>query len=96
MATPVYDPLLDEVVMHDHTVDLDSRYVNVDGDTMIGDLVFPVTGYLMVDSNGVYWRVTIGIDGELITSSETYIPNAIITELGEYLLTEAGEYLIQE
>lgn len=87
---PTYDALLDEVVLHDH------GSLPLSGGTLTGDLVFPATGYLMVDSDGVYWRVTVDTDGVLTTASETYIPNALMTELGEYLLTEAGEYLIQQ
>ncbi len=90
-AKYIYDPLLGKGVLHDHADKL-----GLSGGTLTGDLTFPVTGYLMVDSNGAYWRVTIGTDGALTTTSETYIPNALMTELGEYLLTEAGEYLIQQ
>jgi hypothetical protein len=47
------------------------EFVNKSGDTITGDIVFPVSGYLMRDANGVRWRVTIGIDGVLTTSEIT-------------------------
>lgn len=72
------------------------EFVAVSGDTMTGDLQFPVSGFLMEDNNGVIWRVTIGTDGAIVTESGSAIPNAMLTELSEYLLTEAGAYLIQE
>ena len=71
---PVYDALLDEVVLHEHgagdTVDL-TGYVQKAGSTMTGDLYFPANGYVMLDSNGVRWRVTVGTDGALTTTAIT-------------------------
>lgn len=49
----------------------DSRYVNITGDTMTGDLNFPSTGYVMRDSNGLRWRVTIGTDGAFVINAIT-------------------------
>lgn len=46
----------------------ESKFVAVAGDTMTGDLNFPATGYVMRDTNGVRWRVTVGTDGALITT----------------------------
>lgn len=49
MLTPVFDPAIDEnLVMHSHAeadlgAVLDSRYVNVTGDTMTGALVITPT-----------------------------------------------------
>lgn len=46
---------------------LDSRFVNVDGDTMTGDLRFPETGFLMNDGTNL-WRVTVNTSGALVTT----------------------------
>jgi len=58
----------------------DNRYVKKSGDTMTGDLNFPVTGYLMTDSNGVKWRVTVGTSGNLTTT--LYVVDTIGTPMG--------------
>lgn len=47
----------------------ESQFVAVEGDTMEGDLEFPATGFLMTDSNGIKWRVTIGTDGAIVTTA---------------------------
>ena len=43
MGSPIYDKLLGEIIMHDHSESdlgaiLDSRYVNVTGDNLEGNL----------------------------------------------------------
>lgn len=44
---------------------LDDCYVNVDGDTMTGDLGFPVLGFIMIDSVTLTrYRITL-INGSL-------------------------------
>ena len=54
--------------------DNDARYVKKSGDTMTGDLNFPVLGYVMRDSNGVRWKVTIGTDGAIVTTPVATTP----------------------
>lgn len=54
------------------TDDFDSRYVNVTGDTMTGDLEFPVTGFIM-DDGASLWRVTIDDTGALVTTVEAVV-----------------------
>lgn len=52
MTTPQFDPLLDDLISHSHeasdisdlTATLDSRYVNVTGDTMTGALTVSLSG----------------------------------------------------
>ena len=72
-----YDKLLDELLLHTHSADdlsdvsaLDNRYVNVVGDTMSGDLIFSdaTKGIILLDMNGVQWRVTVDTTGALVTS----------------------------
>ena len=46
---------------------LDSRYVNVSGDTMTGDLNIEDNELLITSPNGSSWTVTVGNDGNLIT-----------------------------
>ena len=71
MATsPVYDALLDEVVMHDHGATT-GDYLPLAGGTLTGDVNYPATGWVMLDSNGVRWRVTVNTDGSLQTTAIT-------------------------
>jgi len=72
-----YDKLLDELLLHTHSADdlsdlsvLDSRYVNVVGDVMTGDLIFgnATNGIILRDINGVQWRVTVNTTGALVTT----------------------------
>lgn len=65
----VFDPLLEDVVMHDHTDKL-----NLSGGIVSGDITYPATGYIMKDSNGVRWKVTVGTDGALITTAVATTP----------------------
>lgn len=60
----------------------DTRYVNVTGDIMTGDLIFPATGFVMKDTNGVQWRVTVETSGNLTTTeivtSDPYFPYGLL------------------
>lgn len=38
------------------------------GGTITGDVTFPVTGFLMTDSSGNTWRVTINTSGAIVTT----------------------------
>ena len=67
----VYDKLVNKLLLHDHTGALDSRYVNVTGDTMFGNLDMGGNSILMTDNNGIKWRITVNTDGVLITTQET-------------------------
>ena len=49
----VYDKLVNKLLLHDHTGALDSRYVNVTGDTMFGNLDMGGNSILMTDNNGM-------------------------------------------
>ena len=49
-------------------------YVKISGDTMTGDLEFPATGYIMKNTNGVRYRVTITTDGVLTTTPMATTP----------------------
>lgn len=68
MANPVYDALLDEVVLHDHGATV-GDYLPLAGGTVTGDVNYPLTGYVMKDSNNVRWRVTVNTDGSLVTTA---------------------------
>lgn len=91
----VFDKLLSKPLLHKHKAsdisDGDDRWVNVSGDTMEGDLIFPVTGFIMTDSNGEQWRVTIGTDGTL-TTTMIQVDNLLL-ESGDLLLLENGNGL---
>lgn len=65
MATkPVYDPLLDEVVFHDH-----SDKLGLSGGTLTGDLVIPATGVIWIDETNVKrYRTVMTVDGALKTT----------------------------
>lgn len=63
MATPAYDANLDDLVIHDH-----AEKLSLSGGTMTGDLIFPVTGFVMIDADGFYWRITINTDGALVAT----------------------------
>ena len=52
---------------------LDERYVNVTGDTMTGDLIFPATGFILTDQNGVQWRATAYAFGDTANVNLTKI-----------------------
>lgn len=52
-------------------VEADLLYVKKAGDTMQGDLIFPVNGFIMTDANNIQWRVTIDTTGHLVTSPLT-------------------------
>jgi hypothetical protein len=88
----VYDKLLKTPLLHEHKagdiVDGDSRWINASGDTMEGDLIFPVTGFIMTDANGTQWRVTIGTDGALITTQ--------ILTLLDYQFQDGAQYEFQD
>ena len=47
----------------------ESQFVEISGDTMTGDLNFPVTGFVMRDSNNLRWRVTVNTEGALVTTA---------------------------
>ena len=49
-------------------VGLVGKYVEKAGGTMTGDLVFPVTGFIITDSNTTQWRVTVETTGNLTTT----------------------------
>lgn len=73
----VHDKLLGKELLHKHTAEdvtgltssLDDTYVNVTGDTMVGDLRFPPEGFLMSDGTNL-WRVTIDTNGAIVTTPE--------------------------
>lgn len=62
------------VVFHDHGIEdlpmttLDSRYVNITGDTMTGDLDLQEHFLVLKASDGSRWRVSVETDGALRTS----------------------------
>lgn len=74
--------------------DADDRFVNTTGDTMTGQLVFPVGGFRMVDTNSVYWDVTIDTSGRLVTSVVAATGDAFLVETGDFLLLETGDNLL--
>ena len=49
-------------------------YLPLAGGTLTGDLTYPATGYIMTDTNGVKWRVTVGTDGTLTTNPVATTP----------------------
>lgn len=49
----------------------DARYLKLTGGTMTGDEIFPANGYIMTDSGGVQWRVTVDTTGHLVTTKIT-------------------------
>lgn len=54
-VVPFYDRILDELRETGGAItqsDADARYVNVAGDTMVGDLNFPATGFTIVSASG--------------------------------------------
>ena len=67
----VYNPITGKLDVSQTTNSLDTRYVNVPGDTMVGNLDMQGNSILMTDNNNVSWRITINTDGVLITQSET-------------------------
>lgn len=70
MATlvPFYDRILDELREQEGLTQdqADTRYVNISGDTMTGDLNFPVNGIVLSDGSG-NWRVTLDATGHFVT-----------------------------
>lgn len=42
--------------------------ITASGGTFTGDVTFPVTGFIMVDSDGVRWRITIDTLGSLVST----------------------------
>jgi len=48
------------------TTSLDDTYVNTSGDTMTGDLEYPVTGFIM-NCGSKRYRVTVDCLGALVT-----------------------------
>jgi hypothetical protein len=46
-------------------------YLPLAGGTLTGDVDFPANGYVMRDSNGLRWRVTVSTDGTLTTTALT-------------------------
>jgi len=69
MGSPIYDKLLGEIIMHDHSESdlgaiLDSRYVNVTGDNLEGNLTADagvlIDGY---DVSVEFASIDTGIDG---------------------------------
>jgi hypothetical protein len=67
-SKPVYDPLLGKMVMHDHGATA-GDYLPLTGGTIAGDVNYPLTGFVMKDSNNVRWRVTVNTDGSLQTTA---------------------------
>lgn len=61
---------------------LDIAGLSASGGNVTGDITFPVTGYLMTDSDGKLWRITIGTDGSLIIQSAT-VPTTGQPETGQ-------------
>ena len=49
---------------------LDSRYVNLSGDTMTGILNVSNYGIILKDSDGVNWLMTVDTDGAIITTRQ--------------------------
>jgi hypothetical protein len=45
------------------------------------ETTFPVTGFIMVDSNGVRWRITIDTTGALVSSIMTGSPMGLLLSL---------------
>jgi hypothetical protein len=69
-AKAIYDPLLGKIVYHDHGA-TSGDYLPLAGGILTGDVTYPATGYIMLDSNGVRWRVTMNTDGSLQTTAIT-------------------------
>jgi hypothetical protein len=44
-----------------------NRYLPIAGGAMTNDLIYPGNGYLILDTNGETWRVTILSDGTIVT-----------------------------
>lgn len=78
------------------TSSYDGRYVNVSGDTMGGYLMFPVGGFLMEDTSGQLWIVTIDSSGALVTTKYVVVLNYLLYEDGSGFLLEDGTKLVLE
>lgn len=67
------DKILGKPLLHSHKVsditDADSTYVNVSGDVVTGDIIFPSTGMILKDSNNLRWRLTVDTTGALTTTA---------------------------
>ena len=50
---------------------LDDWYVNVEGDTMTGQLNMQDNAIILQDSNGANWLLTVNTDGALVTTQQT-------------------------
>ena len=48
--------------------ELDTRFVNVSGDTMTGNLVLGTHFLSLTDSNGVVWHFTVDTSGAIVTA----------------------------
>lgn len=70
-------------------------FVHISGDTMTGDLIFPVTGFIMTDPNGVQWRVTIDILGSIVTTQIVVSTAFLLLETGNFILLETGDKIIE-
>jgi hypothetical protein len=67
-AKAIYDPLLGKIVYHDHGA-TSGDYLPLAGGTLTGDVNYPLTGFVMKDSNNIRWRVTVNTDGSLETTA---------------------------
>jgi hypothetical protein len=55
--------------IHDNTAILDTHYVNVDGDTMTGELDMQDNAIILEAPNGGRYKVTVANDGSLVTTA---------------------------
>jgi hypothetical protein len=63
-----FDPILGKLRQEDGS---SGDYLPLAGGTLTGDVTYPQNGYVMTDSNGLRWRVTISTDGTLTTTALT-------------------------
>lgn len=59
--------------------------------TVSSSNIFDVNGFVMTDSDGVQWRITIDTLGSLVS---TVVPYDILLETGDYILLETGYKII--
>jgi len=73
-----FDPILNKLLQ---------KYIKTTGDTVTGDVIFPLTGYIMTDEagSGRTFRVTINASGTIKTA-----------EILDYEFQDGTDYTFQD